>query len=120
LKPANNKKQAFFELAERFRASDDPAAAKHPGDKLGRMTLLSGFVKGHGFSRADKRPASCSPASAGRFGVDRKLQAFPQRPSKSKSHPGLEQLLQVTSAVDDTKDENFRSSNSVELEFCRR
>ena len=33
------KEQAFFELAERFRASDDPAEAKQLGDKLGRMAF---------------------------------------------------------------------------------
>jgi len=33
------REQAFFELAERFRASDDPAEAKQLGDKLGRMVF---------------------------------------------------------------------------------
>ena len=33
------REQAFFELAERFRASDDPAEAKQLGDNLGRMVF---------------------------------------------------------------------------------
>jgi len=39
IETSKQKEQAFFELAERFRASDDPAAAKQLGDKLGRMVF---------------------------------------------------------------------------------
>jgi hypothetical protein len=33
------KQQEFFELAERFRASDDPKEVKRLGDQLGRMVF---------------------------------------------------------------------------------
>ena len=33
------KEKAFFELAERFRAADDPAQVKHLGDELGRFVF---------------------------------------------------------------------------------
>ena len=36
---SKQKERAFFELAERFRASDDPAEAKRLGDELGRMVF---------------------------------------------------------------------------------
>jgi len=36
---SKQREQAFFELAERFRASDDPAEAKQLGDELGRMVF---------------------------------------------------------------------------------
>jgi len=33
------KEKAFFELAERFRATSDPEEAKKLGDKLGRLVF---------------------------------------------------------------------------------
>ncbi len=39
IETSNRKEQAFFELAERFRASEDAAEAKQLGDKLGRMVF---------------------------------------------------------------------------------
>ena len=33
------KEKAFFELAERFRAADDPEQVKHLGDELGRFVF---------------------------------------------------------------------------------
>lgn len=34
-----HKEQAFFELAERFRAASDPEQAKRLGDELGRLVF---------------------------------------------------------------------------------
>lgn len=39
IEASQQKEQEFFELAERFRASDDPAEAKRLGDELGRMVF---------------------------------------------------------------------------------
>jgi hypothetical protein len=39
IETSKQKEQAFFERAERFRASDDPAEAKRLGDELGRMAF---------------------------------------------------------------------------------
>ena len=39
IETSKQKEQAFFDLAERFRASDDPAEARQLGDKLGRMVF---------------------------------------------------------------------------------
>lgn len=39
IETSRQKEQACFELAERFRASDDPAEAKRLGDKLWRMAF---------------------------------------------------------------------------------
>ncbi len=39
IETSKQREQAFFELAERFRASDDPAEAKQLGDELGRMVF---------------------------------------------------------------------------------
>lgn len=39
IEASRRKEQEFFELAERFRASDDPAEAKRLGDELGRMVF---------------------------------------------------------------------------------
>jgi predicted transcriptional regulator len=33
------KEKAFFDLAEKFRAADDPAQVKRLGDELGRMVF---------------------------------------------------------------------------------
>ena len=33
------KEKAFFELAQRFRAADDPEQVKHLGDELGRFVF---------------------------------------------------------------------------------
>lgn len=39
IEASRQKEQEFFELAERFRASNDPSEAKRLGDKLGRMVF---------------------------------------------------------------------------------
>jgi hypothetical protein len=39
IEASRQKEQEFFELAERFRASDDPTEAKRLGDELGRMVF---------------------------------------------------------------------------------
>jgi hypothetical protein len=39
IETSKQREQAFFELAERFRASDDPAEAKQLADELGRMVF---------------------------------------------------------------------------------
>jgi len=39
IETSQQKEQAFYDLAERFRASDDPVEAKQLGDKLGRMVF---------------------------------------------------------------------------------
>lgn len=39
IEASRQKEQEFFELAERFRASNDPNEAKRLGDKLGRMVF---------------------------------------------------------------------------------
>lgn len=39
LEAQKQKEKAFFELAERFRAADDPAQVKHLGDELGRFVF---------------------------------------------------------------------------------
>jgi len=39
LEARKQKKEAFFELAERFRASDDPEQVKQLGDELGRFVF---------------------------------------------------------------------------------
>jgi hypothetical protein len=39
IEASRQKEQEFFELAERFRASDNPAEAKRLGDELGRMVF---------------------------------------------------------------------------------
>jgi hypothetical protein len=39
IETSKQKEQAFFELAERFRASKDSSEAKQLGDELGRMVF---------------------------------------------------------------------------------
>jgi hypothetical protein len=39
IEASRNKEEEFFELADRFRASEDPAEAKRLGDELGRMVF---------------------------------------------------------------------------------
>jgi hypothetical protein len=39
IETSKQKEQAFFEPAERLRASDDPSEAKQLGDELGRMAF---------------------------------------------------------------------------------
>jgi len=39
IETSKQKEQAFFELAERFRASKDPVEAKQLGDELGHMVF---------------------------------------------------------------------------------
>jgi hypothetical protein len=39
IEASRRKEREFFELAERFRASDNPAEAKRLGDELGRMVF---------------------------------------------------------------------------------
>ena len=39
IETSKQKQQAFFELAERFRASKDSVEAKQLGDQLGRMVF---------------------------------------------------------------------------------
>jgi hypothetical protein len=39
LEARKQKEQAFFELAERFRSSNDPAEVKQLGDELGRFVF---------------------------------------------------------------------------------
>lgn len=39
LEARKQKEKAFFELAERFRASDDPEQIKRLGDQLGRFVF---------------------------------------------------------------------------------
>jgi hypothetical protein len=39
LEARKEKEKAFFELAERFRDSKDPAEVKHLGDELGRFVF---------------------------------------------------------------------------------
>jgi len=36
---SDSKEEEFFELAERFRASNDPDEAKKLGDQLGRLVF---------------------------------------------------------------------------------
>lgn len=37
LEARKQREKAFFDLAEQFRAAEDPAEAKHLGDKMGRL-----------------------------------------------------------------------------------
>ena len=39
LEARKQKEEAFFELAERFRASDNPEQVKQLGDELGRFVF---------------------------------------------------------------------------------
>lgn len=39
IEASKQKEKAFFELAERFRASKDPAESKQLGDELGRFVF---------------------------------------------------------------------------------
>lgn len=39
IEASRKKEEEFFELAHRFRASEDPAEAKKLGDELGRMVF---------------------------------------------------------------------------------
>jgi hypothetical protein len=39
IEASRRKEREFFELAERFRASDNPAEARRLGDELGRMVF---------------------------------------------------------------------------------
>ena len=39
IEASKEKEQAFFQLAERFRASKDPAESKRLGDELGRFVF---------------------------------------------------------------------------------
>jgi hypothetical protein len=39
IQASQKREQEFFELADRFRASEDPAEVKRLGDELGRMVF---------------------------------------------------------------------------------